>query len=247
MKYCGIYSISFLGDKDKYYIGSSNDICRRGAEHLNFLRQNKHCNKKLQNSFNKYGLESFVFEIIETITFTTYEELRKLEQNYLDTFFKASTDKEYFKNKSYNLSITTNMSCGSIENNYKVRKISVFDLNMNFIEEINGVRETERVYNLQGIHKCCKGKRGRVGNYIFRYSDDLDVEFKTKKGKGFRKCEKRKHVKPIAQYDFISKEFIKNWRCAEDASKELGLYNGGISRVLSGEYSDIKGYYFKYI
>ena len=60
----GIYSILNTLN-GKIYIGSANDIDRRLSEHLRRLRNNKHTNKKIQNSWNKYSEENFVFNIIE--------------------------------------------------------------------------------------------------------------------------------------------------------------------------------------
>jgi len=189
MRCAGIYSIRFIGNNGKFYIGSSKDLCRRGAEHLNFLSQGKHCNKHLQNAFNKYGKESFIFEIIEKVNFINSSELLKLEKEYLDIFLKASSDIKYFKKYGYNLSQVTSGS-NSVEYNPKKRKVLVFDLNMNFIEEISGVRETERKYNVHKIKRCCDGKTSRCGNYIFRYSDNVNVTYKKKEE--WRKYHKRK-------------------------------------------------------
>lgn len=61
----GIYKI-FNSNNSKFYIGSSKDIYRRLSNHFCSLKGNYHCNNKLQNSFNKYGFESFKTEIIAT-------------------------------------------------------------------------------------------------------------------------------------------------------------------------------------
>ena len=63
-KNSGIYKITNLINK-KYYIGSSLDIKRRWKEHRRNLIKNKHNNIHLQKSWNKYGENSFLFEIIE--------------------------------------------------------------------------------------------------------------------------------------------------------------------------------------
>lgn len=60
-KISGIYKIICL-ESQKIYIGSSINLKKRKNEHLRFLRLGRHPNKKLQNSFNKYGEESFLFE-----------------------------------------------------------------------------------------------------------------------------------------------------------------------------------------
>jgi group I intron endonuclease len=50
----------------KFYIGSTiMSIQKRCYHHLSLLRANKHKNIYLQNSWNKYGEEDFLFEILE--------------------------------------------------------------------------------------------------------------------------------------------------------------------------------------
>ena len=51
----------------KTYVGSAVCFNRRQNEHKRLLKNNKHHSIKLQNSVNKYGLENFVFEILEKI------------------------------------------------------------------------------------------------------------------------------------------------------------------------------------
>lgn len=64
LKQSGIYMI--LNTKNmKSYIGSSINLRKRKAEHFCQLRKGKHYNKHLQNAFNKYKEENFVFIIIE--------------------------------------------------------------------------------------------------------------------------------------------------------------------------------------
>lgn len=49
---------------EKVYIGSSVDIRRRWNQHRSYLRNNKHPNKKLQNSWNKHGENAFIFKVL---------------------------------------------------------------------------------------------------------------------------------------------------------------------------------------
>ena len=64
VKIIGVYKITNIVN-NKVYIGSSCDINRRWKEHLFRLKNNKHHSIKLQNSVNKYGVDSFIFEVIE--------------------------------------------------------------------------------------------------------------------------------------------------------------------------------------
>lgn len=60
----GIYAIKHI-ESGKIYIGQAVIISRRWKDHQHKLRCNKHHNSYLQHAWNKYGEESFVFEILE--------------------------------------------------------------------------------------------------------------------------------------------------------------------------------------
>lgn len=93
-KICGIYKITNLIN-GKFYIGSSNDIHRRWKEHINELNRNVHCNKYLQKSYNKYGIENFEFTIIEVCS----EDEQIIREQYWIDITNC-----YDKNIGYNLS-----------------------------------------------------------------------------------------------------------------------------------------------
>lgn len=60
----GIYKITCTAN-GKIYIGSSNNLRRRWTEHRTALNRNNHVNKHLQRAWNKYGGQSFQFEVLE--------------------------------------------------------------------------------------------------------------------------------------------------------------------------------------
>ena len=60
----GVYIITNTIN-NKYYIGSSKDLRKRLRDHKNSLIKNKHENERLQHSVDKYGIESFTFEVLE--------------------------------------------------------------------------------------------------------------------------------------------------------------------------------------
>jgi group I intron endonuclease len=62
----GIYKITCIPTK-KIYIGSASDLRHRKNDHIRNLRQNKHANPKLQNAWNKYGEDAFIFEVLELV------------------------------------------------------------------------------------------------------------------------------------------------------------------------------------
>ncbi len=59
-----VYAIKCLAN-NSIYVGSSNDFNNRLMSHKNSLIGNRHYCKPLQVDFNKYGLLSFDFYIIE--------------------------------------------------------------------------------------------------------------------------------------------------------------------------------------
>lgn len=80
----GVYKIQNILN-GKLYIGSSGNIGKRICYHKSLLRRNKHHSIHLQNSYNKNGIQSFVFSIIELCGI---EDLVVREQFWIDSHSK---------------------------------------------------------------------------------------------------------------------------------------------------------------
>lgn len=65
----------------KFYIGSSTRLSIRNKEHFRLLRTGIHGNAHLQYSYNKYGRENFVYEIVE---FCDSDKCIEREQYYIN-------------------------------------------------------------------------------------------------------------------------------------------------------------------
>ena len=63
-KKCGVYKIVNLLD-GKCYVGSTTNFSRRFTQHRYGLKTKKSRHVRLQNAWNKYGADAFVFEPIE--------------------------------------------------------------------------------------------------------------------------------------------------------------------------------------
>jgi group I intron endonuclease len=63
---CGIYKI-INHINGKYYVGSTEDSCRRWKEHKSALVAGRHYSPHLQNAWNKYGEENFAFVWVEDV------------------------------------------------------------------------------------------------------------------------------------------------------------------------------------
>lgn len=77
----GIYRIinTLTGD---IYVGSAARLLARKKTHFSKLRCQTHENKHLQNAWNKYGAESFDFDVIEYVADTSALLMR--EQHHID-------------------------------------------------------------------------------------------------------------------------------------------------------------------
>jgi len=83
IKKSGVYKI--LNEvNSKFYIGSSKDIIGRFSTHRTKLKANKHHNRHLQNAWNMYGENAFIFSILDECL-SEREVLLKTEQHYIDT------------------------------------------------------------------------------------------------------------------------------------------------------------------
>jgi len=76
----GIYRITCLANGE-FYVGSAVNMRKRQILHLSQLDKGKHHNRHLQNTYNKYGDNNLVFDVLE---FCAKEQLIEYEQYYID-------------------------------------------------------------------------------------------------------------------------------------------------------------------
>ena len=111
-KICGVYKITNKAN-GKFYIGSSNNIKHRWNNHIKQLTEQNHKNSHLQNAWNLYGKDNFVFEIIEECSPDIQFER---EQHYLNTL-------NPFDERGYN--IVRQISKEYTSDNYITKKCSM--------------------------------------------------------------------------------------------------------------------------
>lgn len=174
----GIYKITNLVN-NKFYIGSSVNLYNRFHTHKTKLKQNIHVNKHLQNSFNKYGKNNFLFTVLE---YCDKNLIQDREQYYLDKLLPnynhrkvahinlgISPTRETRQKISKTLKLKYKNGLISFKNENKWRAINVFDLEGNLIKKYDSIMQT--VYEL-GIKKAnlrrALNNKGRAGNYQFR-------------------------------------------------------------------------------
>lgn len=146
----GIYKIVNL-ITGKYYVGSTKSFETRKTCHFSRLRNNNHTNQHLQNAYNKYGEDNFIFEIIE---YVEEELLLDIEQSYID-----DSEKEEIYNKTY--------IAGA--GGYDTLSIPVYllDLNGNLINEFPSIME------------CCRNlKIGRRDSRFVNTSSKIKSKYR---------------------------------------------------------------------
>ena len=74
----------------KVYIGQTKDPERRKKEHFGGLKRNKHENPYLQSAWNKYGEDSFYFEVIDG-----GENYNQLEKYYIEKYKSNNSNYGY--------------------------------------------------------------------------------------------------------------------------------------------------------
>lgn len=210
-KIWGVYKI-LNTENNKVYIGSSKNINKRFQDHKWELNKGIHINKHLQHSWNKYGSDKFLFEIIEIIdddTNKTNEFLRNLETKYILKFksfdsnfgynivkgglgslgIKCSEEKrEKISNsnkgrKAWNKSIPMKESQKNllkISNLKYSKEIDVYNLNGDFIETIQSIRELSRKYKCgrNTIKDSCDGKIVPKKHIFLYHGDSIEDAIK---------------------------------------------------------------------
>lgn len=122
---CGIYKIENKVN-GKIYIGSSIEIHIRLMNHKYMLRANKHDNEYLQKSFNKYGENNFIFDIVELCD---SNKLIVKENFYIDKFLSNNL------NLGYNLAKVNEFRRNNFNDEVKVKNSKInLQKNGNFIK-----------------------------------------------------------------------------------------------------------------
>jgi hypothetical protein len=77
----GLYCIFNRKDYN-YYLGSTIDLSKRKYQHLFELKNNKHHSYKLQEAFNKDGIDSFDFYCLKKFSLNDYKQDFSKDYNY---------------------------------------------------------------------------------------------------------------------------------------------------------------------
>ena len=252
----GIYQIRNLFT-NHIYIGSARNLHKRKLEHFRRLLNQEHVNKHLQNSYNKYGKENFVFELVELCS---VDDLLQTEQYWLNLFVGTPN--------CYNIQKSAN--CGPLQNNgngfsgrthskYTKQKISKSRTGKNlgqdhpFTQKIIcletkqqywGTREAMRATNIRSglISKCCRGLRETAGGLHWMFLK----EYKNLSGKQIKSILEGQLPKRGNYKQVICIETLQIYPSAQSASKQTGVDSCGIKACCKQKMVESGGFHWMY-
>lgn len=159
----------------KIYIGSTGDLYHRLTNHRSALLKNRHPNKHLQKSINKYGLDCFEFKVLKVIVLKDDSILMNTEQEYIN-LFKPEYNKQPFAylNRGYRHTkeAIEKIRISGIGRKTNNREILQFDLNGNFIKEWNSIIEIKKSFNINHTNMglVCRHYESKGFSYPLRKS-----------------------------------------------------------------------------
>lgn len=230
---CGIYFITFENSK-KFYIGSAfrfdgkfnckRGFCSRWRVHLQKLKSNKHHSIKLQNAFNKYGLNQIIFGVIEVLQEANLE-LENFYINHYDSF-----------NYGYNCRPEASSMIGFSHSSFSKNKMSE-SKNRKMREAVLQKSEVFKELYDQGFSV----KEIRRLHSIPRRQAEKIMEYLSivHKEPGFFKRKK------IYCYE-IATGIISEYCSLSECERQTGVDSGKISFVAQGKGKSSKGYTFSY-
>jgi len=211
---------------NKIYIGSAVYFNARKATHLYTLRNGKHRNTHLQNAYNKYGEENFIFTIIE---YVDRDLLLEREQHYLDLLIFSKQIKH--DDIAYNKNKLATSGFGRIVSDETKRKLS---------ESHKGHKHKEETKaKMRLIH-------GGSNNHFYgkKHTDETKKRLSDKlKGREISRIAIEKLIKQNSKVIIqlsLDGLFIRTWDSIRLAQKALCISH--ITDVLHGRRKQVGGY-----
>lgn len=270
----GIYIITCLVS-GKYYIGRAINWKDRLYGHKTKLKSNSHDNIHLQNAYNLYGMENFIFELLEEYPKEFLCSMENWWCNMLlahnpefgyniaptNPFGKLSNSEqtrkrisESKKGVSFSEQHKKNLSAGqkgkivSEETKEKLRKIHTGKTNSPEARAKLSLKHKGKILSEEHKNKLKKA-------WIKRKEIPVTQETKDKISKSLKGNKQTQKVKdavrlaqsiPIIQLT-LDGEFIKTWESATKASKELNIDRNNIYKIATNKIKKPRKYKWRYL
>lgn len=227
---CGIYKITC---NEHSYIGSSINIYYRLKRHISDLLKNKHANKYMQNAFNKYGKDSFNFEVIEECSRVV---LIKTEAYYIQSmspdlnFIQDPVAVIHSNETLLKISTTLKEAYASKRIKNPISKtVHQYNINGFYLKSYESCAEAEKQLNLPKgkVSKVASGKGFSCKNYRWSY------ELKDKLEESTIKPDRTKKVYVFNEHNIL----VQEWQRVDNLARNLGISHSAMSiRIKKGNY-----------
>jgi group I intron endonuclease len=245
----GVYRIVNLTN-GKVYIGSTKGFKQRAYQHETRLNSGRHHNKHLLASWQKYGTEKFLFEILE-VTNGTLVERRKAEQRYVDLYLKNWEE-------CYNLNRYVALGDGPWSKTPELTRLKMRIAKLGKPRGPQG-EETKRKIGLANSGKkrskeelarlkiAMLGKRHslKTRRRISETMKRKNLKPPSWKGKQHSEATKEKMSKTVYQLD-SSGSLISTFTSTQQASLSTGVDSGSISKCCNGKRKAAGGFFWTY-
>lgn len=238
MKTAGIYKITCTTN-NHFYIGRTADYVKRIGQHKVDLRGGKHKNQRMQHCYDKYGSESFVYELLMAADEKT--DLVAEEQSFLD----ACVGQE----NCMNINRSAKVFCDVPFTAERRRKISESrkgktgqkrtpEQRKNISDSLKGhVLSDETKKKISESHKGKKLTPETIDKLRDRFSGEGNPMYG-------RTGSSHPHSIAVWQIHPITGEKMQRFESAADAARSLGVKDGSNLRKMIKRKCKAYGYYW---
>ena len=255
----GVYKITNTVT-GKCYIGSSARIERRWIGHKYHLRNNTHHAKHMQNSWNKYGEKTFIFEIVYKCA-PIKDIILFYEQLWID-FYGFENLYNQLPNAGSALGMhhsdKTKEKC-RISQTYKMIPIIQINMSGEIIGRYESISEAARIIGAKcnsirkSIHKYYKCYNSifvkninDIKNAISMHSEIIK-QHREVMGKNIKKNNKWQKGKQVAQFDKKTLKQINVFSSTLDAERLTKINHCCIGCCAIGRQKTAGGYIWRYV
>ena len=213
---------------DKWYIGQTVNPEKRFNCHID-RAINKKDKTYFYNSIRKYGLENFVYCVLEENVLRENLNMREIGWiEYYDSFYCG-----------YNMTAGGNQTIFSEEFKEKMSEANKGRIPWN--------KGKHGIYSEETLKKLSESLKGKQGYWTNKHLSEETKKKLSESLKGKQSWQKGKpsyNRKPVSKYD-INGNFIKKYNCITDALKE-NPKAGHIGEVCNGYRKQTGGFIWKY-
>lgn len=238
MKTAGIYKITCTAN-NHFYIGRTSNYVKRIGQHKIDLRGGKHKNQRMQHCYDKYGPDSFVYELIMAADENT--DLVAEEQRLLD--------ESICLDNCMNINRSAKVFCDVPFTEERRRKIS--ESRKRTVGQKRTLEHRKNISNALKGHvlseetkkKISESHKGKTltPETIDKLKDRFSGEGNPMYG---RTGSRHPHSRAVWQIDPETGEKIRRFESAVDAAKTFGAKDGSTIRKMIKRKHKAYGYYW---